>query len=377
MKRIGIVLSALMLTACCTTPKFIPTSQPVTAEPHLNPTPPKSEADTLSNIHQLTTTFARAGEAYFSHDMRWVIFQAAPKPEDQYQMYIAKLKRDATGEITGIESPTRITPENSRNTCGWFSPDDKSLIFASTAGKEDPSEITPGYQRQTSTYRWSYPKGMEIFRYDNWQSAVNRAGPGGTVNLATHALTNNDFYDAECDISPDGRSIVFSSNRTGDLELWSMRTDGSHLHQLTNVKGYDGGPFFSPDGKQLVYRSDRHLNDLLQIFVADIVRDWRGDVVGLTNEKQLTSGVQVNWGPYWHPDGKHILFANSGTDHTNYEIYMVRSDGTRLTRMTFSPGADVLPVVSPDGKYLLWASKRTENKTVQIFIAHLKLPPGS
>jgi TolB protein len=206
---------------------------------------------------------------------------------------------------------------------------------------------------------------------------VNRAGPGGSVNLATHPLTDNLFYDAECDISPDGRTIVFCSNRTGDLELWAMRTDGTHPHQLTDVKGYDGGPFFSPDGKQLVYRSDRRGNDLLQIFVADVVRDWRGDVVGLKNEKQLTSGAQVNWGPYWHPDGTHILFANSGTDHTNYEIYMIRSDGTRLTRITFSPGADVLPVVSPDGKYLMWASKRTENKTVQIFTARLKLPAGS
>src|SRR4051812_19641829 len=85
MKRMGILLSVFVLGACCTKPKVVPSSLPVAAEPHLNPTSPTSEADTLSNIHQLTSTFARAGEAYFSHDMRWIIFQAAAKSEDQYQ----------------------------------------------------------------------------------------------------------------------------------------------------------------------------------------------------------------------------------------------------------------------------------------------------
>ena len=291
MKRIGILLCVFVLSACCTRAKFVPTSQPVGTEPHLNPTPPKSEAETLSSVRQLTSGFARAGEAYFSHDMRWIIFQAAPKPEDQYQMYIAKLQRDETNEIVGIESPVRITPENSRNTCGWFSPDDKSLIFASTAGKEDPSEITPGYQHQTSTYRWSYPKGMEIFHYDDWQTAVNRAGAGGSVNLAAHPLTNNDFYDAECDISPDGRTIVFCSNRTGDLELWTMRTDGSHLASTNKCEGLRWWSFFLAGWKAarlpLGPSPERSTPDLRRRRCSRLA----GDVVGLTDEKQLTSGV--------------------------------------------------------------------------------------
>jgi len=211
---------------------------------------------------------------------------------------------------------------------------------------------------------------MEIFLYHGWREAVKG---GNDVDLAKHPLTDNSFYDAECSISPDGRTIVFCSNRTGDLELFTMRVDGSHVHQLTNIKGYDGGPFFSPDGRQMVYRSDRKGNDLLQIFVADVVRDAQGDVVGLEHEKQLTTGAEVNWGPFWHPDGQHIFFANSGKDHTNYEIYMIRNDGSHLTRITYSAGADVLPAVSPDGKYLLWASKRTPDKSVQVFLGKLKV----
>jgi len=64
------------------------------------------------------------------------------------------------------------------------------------------------------------------------------------------------------------------------------------------VKGYDGGPFFVPDGKRIVYRSDRKGNDLLQIFVADLKFDAKGDITGITNERQLTDDANVNWGPY-------------------------------------------------------------------------------
>src|SRR5947209_179794 len=121
----------------------------------------------LSNVVQLTHDFDKAGEAYFSPDMNWIIFQASPKGQQQYQMYVAKLQRGAAGEIIGADQPTQISPEPSRNTCGYFSPDNKSLIFASTAGKEKPDEPNSGYQRQGGNYRWAFPDGMEVYRFDN------------------------------------------------------------------------------------------------------------------------------------------------------------------------------------------------------------------
>jgi hypothetical protein len=127
----------------------------------------------LSDINQLTDGFDRAGEAYFSPDMKWIVFQAIPPGQSHYQMYLAELKW-FDGSITGIEKPIRISPENSRNTCGFFSPDGKTLIFASTAGKEDPEEPTAGYQREGRDYRWAYPKGMEIYRVDNWREGPRR-----------------------------------------------------------------------------------------------------------------------------------------------------------------------------------------------------------
>jgi TolB protein len=348
--------------------------------PEFNPTPTTSEADSLVNAVQLTHNFGRAGEAYFSPDVRWIIFQASVRAEEPYQMYLAQLKWNG-GRITGIHTPIQITPTGSKNTCGYFSPDGESILFASTAGKPQPREAAAtqpgGYLRSSGTYRWDMPAEMEIFRADNWKAAVAAVPPGGSADLAKYPLTRNDDYDAECAYSPDGRAIIYSSRVGGDSELFAMRADGSRPVRLTTTKGYDGGPFFSPDGKRIVYRSDRQGNDLLQVFTSDLKFDASGDIVGLANERQLTHGETVNWGPYWHTDGRHLVWATSIHGHQNYEVYLMRDDGTHKTRLTHTMGADVLPVVSPDGRWMMWTSKRGPERTSQVWVARLRLPKGS
>ena len=376
--RSAIVCPAILIgvsiftSGCCHRAASTPAPTPTTSAAPLETI---GREESLSNIVQLTSGFAKAGEAYFSPDMNWIIFQATPQGQQQYQMYVAKIKR-WNGDIVGIESPTRISPDASRNTCGYFSPDGKSLIFASTSGKEKPDEPTSGYQREGGNYRWAFPDGMEIYRYDNWQSAVESAGPAGKIDLAKHALTNNNVYDAEGAYSPDGKWICHTSKENDNLDIYVMKSDGSSKARITSAPGYDGGPFFSPDGKHLVFRSDRKSNNLLQIFVGDLSFDAAGNITGLLAERQLTNDVNVNWGPYWHPDGRHIIYATSKHGHTNYELYLIRADGSHPHRITYSPGADVLPVFSPDGKYLMWTSKRSKDQTSQVFVAKFMLPEG-
>lgn len=391
MKRTHVILSLLAIVALgCARPEFNPN--------------PVGESDSIADTIQLTRGFERAGEAYFSRDMSWIIFQAVPKGEKQYQMFVAPLMYDVSEsapapgtvvratplpgitiphatDIIRIGDPVRISPSVSRNTCGWFSPDGNSILFASTAGKEKPEEPSSGYQREGRDYRWSFPEGMEIFRADGWQGAIAAADPGSIVDLAKHAITNNAAYDAECSFSPDGKWIVFTSMMTGDGELYAMRADGSNVVQLTKTPGYDGGAFFSPDGKRLVYRSDRKKDNLLQIFVADVVRDPQGNITGLANEHQLTHEQHVHWCPFWHPDGEHIVYSTdrdtTDKEHPNYDLYLMRDDGTLKTRVTTFEAGDVLPAFSPDGKYLMWASKRTPDGTTQVFVAKFEFPKGS
>jgi len=96
---------------------------------------------------------------------------------------------------------------------------------------------------------------------------------------------------------------------------------------------------------------------------------------GAADERAVTNEPGVlNWGPYWHPDSQHLIYATSRHGHDNYELYLIRADGTHAVRITDSPGFDGLPVFSPDGKYLMWTSKRSPDHTSQIFIARFKMP---
>jgi Tol biopolymer transport system component len=291
-------------------------------------------------------------------------------------MYVAEVRR--TGDtIDGLENVQRISAEPSRNTCGWFAPDSATILFASTAGKEVPDEPTAGYQREGRDYRWSYPSGMELHVAEpTWELERGTFEKRRLIgwSSSTRALTDNTFYDAEGSYSPDGKHIVFTSNRSGDLELYVMNADGSGVVQLTKTPGYDGGPFFSPDGKKLCYRSDRNGNDLLQVFVADLELDGQGGIVGLTSERALTDDGNVNWGPFWHPSGEWIVWSTSRHGHHNYEVYMMRADGGTPTRVTYSAGADVLPAFSPDGRHMVWSSKRTSDNTTQVFVSRFALP---
>ncbi|MDB5298574.1 MAG: WD40-like beta Propeller containing protein, partial [Phycisphaerales bacterium] len=197
-RSVSTVLAAALVAGCCrsgppanagapahgdttASASNAPATAPATA-----PSPDPREAAMLPDVVQLTRGFEKAGEAYFSRDMKWIIFQASPHGEPHYQMYVAPLQWQ-DGRITGAGKPTRISPPNSRNTCGYFSPDGHSLIFASTVGKENPDEKEGGYQREGRDYRWGFPAGMEIYRADNWQADVEAAG-GKDINLAQHPL---------------------------------------------------------------------------------------------------------------------------------------------------------------------------------------------
>ena len=118
-----VLLQVFFVRDLCAHPATSPTGEPATPAIH------GREAQTLSNLVQLTRGFERAGEAYFSPDMRWIIFEAVPHGQEHYQMYMAHLQYK-DGWISGADEPIRISPEPSRNTCGFFSPDGKSLIFS-------------------------------------------------------------------------------------------------------------------------------------------------------------------------------------------------------------------------------------------------------
>lgn len=310
------------------------------------------ESRHLSNVRQLTFAemgLSKSGEAYFSPDLRMIIFQAFPAGETDYQMYTLRI--DADGRPLR-DSLVRISPPGGACTCGYFRPDGKKLIYGSSYLNPDVPNPN-SYHRAGSSYKWDMPGGMDII-----EANIDGSEP--------RQLTSELGYDAECSFSPDGEKIVFTSDRDGDPDLYIMDADGSNVRQLTNSPGYDGGPFFSPDGKRVIFRADRKQNDHLQLFVIN---------ADGTGERQLTHDSDVvNWAPYWLPDGRSIVFTTSVHGHYNYEVYKLDIESGRFNRITYSPGFDGLPVISSDGKWMLWTSQRTSDGQSQVFLADFERP---
>jgi Tol biopolymer transport system component len=185
-------------------------------------------------------------------------------------------------------------------------------------------------------------------------------------------LAPSPGYDAEATISKEGW-IVFTSTRDGDLDLYKMRLDGSGLVRLTDELGYDGGAFFSADGKRIVYRASRpetpeEAAEYRRLLALKLVKPvkleiWVMDADG-KNKRQVTRLGAASFAPFFHPDGKRILFASNHADPKgrNFDIYMVNDDGSGLERVTTNETFDGFPMFSPDGKKLAFASNRNGSR---------------
>ena len=342
----------------------------------------EAEAAILTGLRPLTSRnmFTRAGEAYFNTNSSMVIFQATPVPDDgsapspHYEMFVAPFTTDEQGHIEGLYTPIRVSTGQSANTCGWFHPTQANIVlFGSTI--EPPSAANvPGYQRGTGRYAWSFPTEMQIVSGSISTTIIPAQGESGYHALRpaiTDLVFDRPGYTAEASWSPDGRSILYAqvdeakSDAAGrpDADLWVYDTKTGEHHLLVSAPGYDGGPFFSPCGTRICYRSDRRGDNMLQLFVADLNMNEQGVPVGIAREIQLTDNQHVNWAPYWHPEGDLLVYASSEAGHHNYEIFAIWADpsrGTTPVRVTYAPGADVLPVFSPDGQYLMWTAQRGE-----------------
>jgi TolB protein len=321
----------------------------------------RAEAVHLKNIRQVTTDFVRAGEGYFSPDGKSIIFQAEEKDSGNpfYQIFVEDLQSKRV---------RRVSPGIGKTTCAYFSPDGKKIIFASShLDPEAKKQYAEEYRQREEErkagkrrrYKWDFDPYLDIFE----------ANPDGSD---LRRLTDTPGYDAEGSYSPDGQSIVFCSNRSGpeNLELHIMDKDGKNVRQLTHAPGcYNGGPFFSPDGKRVIFRSDRKKKDHLQLYVIN---------ADGSSERALTDDLNwVQWGPYWYKDSKHIVYA--GANHAvagrpNYDLYWMNVDTGKKVRLTYAPGADVLPVFSPDGKRLMWTSTRDGRQPSQLWMADF-IPP--
>jgi len=320
------------------------------------------EGKHLKNVRQLTFGGQNA-EAYFSLDDKQLIFQHQGSGVPCDQIYTMAVDAPDGKPAT----PKLVSTGKGRTTCSYFYPAGDRILFSSTHAASGECPPKPDYSRG---YVWPI--------YDTYTIYAAKAD-GSDLKV----LTNAAGYNAEATITRDGKRIVFTSTRNGDLDIYTMKADGSDVKQLTHELGYDGGPFWSYDGKKIVYRAEHpktteEIADYKDLLSKNLIRPgnleiWVMDADG-KNKRQVTHNGASNFGPYFHPDGKRIIFASNVADPKNgrdFDLYMIHEDGTGLERITYHPEFDGFPMFSSDGKRLVWASNRngTQPHETNIFLA--------
>lgn len=267
--------------------------------------------------------------------------------------------------------------------------DGNSQLYVTSWPPSEPRRLTsPVPTTNRGCYAvpaWS-PNGKQIaFEYnpDPWgrnprlsDVYVMNADGTGTPKDLTRKLKG---FDGDPAWSNDGKKIVFEHSATGTAagtDVWVMNSNGSRAHNLTpKSPGFDGDPTWSPFGKRIAFTSDRTKN--LEIYLmdtngrhpvdvsrnpaADFNPSWSpngqlvafesqrdgNDNIYVTNDRlqlrQLTNSLALDAFPSWSPDGKQIVFVSDRFEAGNRDLYVMNSDGTNVQRLTQSTAWDTAP----------------------------------
>ena len=283
-----------------------------------------------------------AAEAYYAPDDYHFIVQTqdpdAQKPAGD------RIGGALTYIFTDDGKTSRRINDRGQDACSYFFPDQKRIVWTST---RDNMDMPLG--------DWSseklYPQGAELYTSDLEGNDIIR-------------LTDNEWYEAEVSISPNGEWIVFTRQIDGNLNLWRMRPDGSDEQQITFTEDWQpGAPFYLPDNETILFRAWRSSEYGKVIPTPMTVFTIKHDGSNLT---QRTFDGDMNWAPYPASDGRHYVFVR--IVDRNWEVFLGDLAGGEPKRLTYNWGFDGLPSLSRNGKKMLFARAETGRDNLSTYV---------
>ncbi|MBD3270102.1 DUF5050 domain-containing protein [Candidatus Peregrinibacteria bacterium] len=189
---------------------------------------------------------------------------------------------------------------------------------------------------------------------DNEIYSMNKDGTERTQ------LTNNTYYDALLDVSPDGTKILFTNSSLGNYEIFQMDIDGSNVVNLTNNSANDWNfntAVYSPDGSKVYFVTDRTGNDEIFSMNSDGTNP-----VNLTNNSADDTRIALS------PDGSEIFFITRRVSFSNPEVFKMNSDGSNPVNISNDTLINGDPALSNDGTKVVFNSRTGTN--TDIFVAN-------
>lgn len=363
---VSFVAASMVFTTSCNNKPANPTTTSEDTYNEADDTLRFPEEKHLRNVRMLTLGGENA-EAYWSTDSKMLVFQKTDPENGLPCDQIFVWNTEDGSMINNEKLPQMVSTGKGRTTCSFFLPGDSLIIYSST--HEASEECPEAPERKKGEYYWPIYNSYDIYVADLKGNIVRK-------------LTNTPHYNAEPTVSPKGDLIVFTSNRSGDLELYTMDLFGNNVKQITSGLGYDGGAFFSPDGTKIIFRASRPQTEeeqtkykelLAKGLVAPSDMELYVCNVDGSDLRKITDLGKANWAPYFHPSGEKILFSSNHKSEKGFQfnIFMINADGTGLEQVTYDKVFDSFPMFSPDGKKLVFSSNRFNGggHSTNIFIA--------